>query len=104
MGLAGVFGRPPPFTASHEGAGTVVSTGSSVDASEWKVGDRVMCPIVSDRCGQCAECRGPEENRHYCPHEGHRGLTKDGAFGEYMLVCSGSHLVLFRASAFGYIR
>ena len=102
-----VFGSELPITASHEvswnakffqenshkadmrkGAGTVVGMGSQV--SDWKGGERVMCPIISGRCGSCADCKGDEKYQHYCANvQGHRGVTMDGAFAEYMLV-SGS--------------
>lgn len=88
MVVAGAFASNPtsklPLVASHEGAGTVVALGAEV--SGWSVGDRVMCPIVTGRCLACANCKGPESFWHYCPNEGHRGVTRDGAFAEYMTV------------------
>ncbi|KAK4500088.1 hypothetical protein PRZ48_008274 [Zasmidium cellare] len=78
----GVFGRPLPQTASHEGSGTVVATGSEVQG--FKVGDRVMCGIPFHPCGSCRDCLGPENQRQYCMElEGHAGVQVNGFFAAY---------------------
>lgn len=56
---AGVFGTALPVTASHEGAGTVVATGSS--AIDFQ-GARVMCGLPFHPCGTCLDCTGPHES------------------------------------------
>lgn len=79
----GVFGRPLPQTASHEGSGTVYATGS--DVKEFAVGDRVMCGLPLHPCGACKDCLGPEDQRQYCMQlEGHIGVQTDGCFAEYV--------------------
>ena len=62
----GVFPITLPVTASHEGTGTVVAFGSSVD--RFQVGDRVVAGQTFGRCGECEICKGPERWRHYCPN------------------------------------
>lgn len=76
-----------PQTASHEGAGTVIATGSKVSDSKLKKGDRVMVGVPKGRCTACLSCKGKEDERQYCPRlEGHVGVTTDGTFAEYV-VC-----------------
>lgn len=88
MVVAGKFGSSLPQTASHEGTGTVAAVGSALTSS-FKPGDRVMCGLIKDRCGNCLSCKGPEDRRQYCPNnKGYLGVTIDGAFAEY-LVCDG---------------
>jgi propanol-preferring alcohol dehydrogenase len=89
MVSAGAFNTKLPCTASHEGAGTVVSTGSSV--SDFKQGDRIMCGLKTHPCGHCSDCTGPETYRQYCKNNGGSiGVKRDGAFAEYVLVDSRS--------------
>ena len=81
------MGSPLPMTASHEGAGTVVATGSSVSPATFQKGDRVMAGLPFNRCGHCTDCLGPENYKHYCPNlQGYVGVTLDGAFAEYMIA------------------
>lgn len=83
----GVFGRPLPQTASHEGSGTVAAVGSEV--KDFKEGDRVMCGLPLHPCGKCGDCTGPETNNQYCTQiEGHVGVQVDGCFAEYVKVDS----------------
>ena len=85
MMLAGVVPAKLPCTASHEGAGTIVATGSEVNA--LSIGDRIMCGLSRNPCGTCADCQGPESCTQYCSDSmGAVGLTLDGAFAEY-LIC-----------------
>ncbi|KAI9880651.1 MAG: hypothetical protein M1830_001655 [Pleopsidium flavum] len=84
---SGVFGAELPQVASHEGSGTVVAVGSSIN--DFKPGDRVMCGLPFRRCGKCPSCLGPEDYHQYCPNlQGHLGVTVDGAFAEYV-ICDG---------------
>jgi propanol-preferring alcohol dehydrogenase len=99
MVQSGVFGTALPVTASHEGAGTVVAIGSSVQ--NFKVGDRVMSGIPLHPCGACHDCLGPEKQKQYCENiKGHVGVTTDGCFAEYARVDSRSSTVLPDAVSF----
>lgn len=78
-----------PYTASHEGAGTVVALGPSPNTNNtnFKPGDRVMAGLPYQPCTTCPDCTGPETERHYCSNlAGYVGVNRDGAFAEYMLV------------------
>lgn len=85
MVAAGIFQTSLPCTASHEGAGTVVLLGSKV--TDFKVGDRVLCGLTYGRCGECADCTGPEVSTQYCArNKGGLGIKRDGNFAEYVVV------------------
>ena len=85
MVLEGVFNSALPQTASHEGAGTVVSVGS--DVQEFAPGDRVMCGLPLHPCGYCKDCLGPEKQKQYCGNiDGHVGVTAQGCFAEFVKV------------------
>ncbi len=61
-----------------------MAVGGSV--KDIKKGDRVMCGIPTNRCGQCTSCKMPAEYNQYCPNlTGHLGVSIDGAFAEYMI-------------------
>ena len=84
MVAAGVFGGSLPRIASHEGSGIVAAVGSGV--TDFRLGDRVMCGLPIHRCGECLNCKMPEEYRQYCQKvKGNLGVTVDGAFAEYVL-------------------
>ncbi|KAK1763462.1 chaperonin 10-like protein [Phialemonium atrogriseum] len=86
MVSSGVFSTALPCTASHEGAGTVVSVGASA-TSLFRPGDRVVCGLPLHACGSCADCLGPEQRRHYCRRTaGHVGVLVDGCLAEYVRV------------------
>ena len=60
-----------------------MAVGSGV--KDFKAGDRVLCGLTTHRCGECISCRGPENEKHYCPNvEAYLGVTRDGAFAEYL--------------------
>lgn len=81
----GDFSSSLPVTGSHEGAGTIVSVGSSV--KNFSPGDRVMAGILYARCGACPECLGAENMTQYCRAPGGMcGVTQDGFFAEYALI------------------
>lgn len=79
------MGTPLPCTGSHEGAGTVIATGSSV--TNFQPGDRVMAGIIYHPCGTCPDCLGPENYRQYCQHSGgYCGVSTHGFFAEYARI------------------
>lgn len=81
----GIMGTSLPCTGSHEGAGTVVSVGSSVKG--FKVGDRVMSGIIYHPCGACSDCLGPENYTQYCTNAKYCGVKgADGFFAEYARI------------------
>ncbi|KIW03250.1 uncharacterized protein PV09_05471 [Verruconis gallopava] len=85
MVAKGIMKSQLPITGSHEGSGTVVAVGSEV--TKFKEGDRVMCGIPYQPCGQCVDCKGPEKYRQYCVNVGGlKGVTSDGYFAEYAVV------------------
>ncbi|KAK3116288.1 hypothetical protein LTR53_003540 [Teratosphaeriaceae sp. CCFEE 6253] len=87
----GVFGAPLPQTASHEGAGTVVSVGAEAEKRGFKAGDRVMIGLPLHPCGKCNDCTGPESQTQYCSGiAGHLGVTVNGCFAEYVQADSRS--------------
>jgi alcohol dehydrogenase, propanol-preferring len=81
----GIMGTKPPCITSHEGSGTVVKVGSSIQY--FAVGDRILCNLSYYRCGVCADCIGPEEDSQYCANAGRAlGITRDDSFAEYEIV------------------
>ena len=64
MVTAGKFPTKLPCTASHEGTGIVVATGSEVN--NFKKGDRVMTGLPRNPCGKCYNCQGPDDWHQYC--------------------------------------
>ncbi|MBU2645202.1 alcohol dehydrogenase catalytic domain-containing protein [bacterium] len=78
---AGYEWVPMPVVLGHEFSGEVVEVGSRV--SGLAAGDRITAlPAMS--CGECAFCRmGKAES---CRQRGILGLTRNGAFAEYMLI------------------
>ncbi|KAL2785342.1 NAD(P)-binding protein [Aspergillus keveii] len=87
MVQSGLFRSKTPLIPLHEGAGTVVSAGPAV--TRCRVGDRVLCHVINNLCGNCSACTGPEEANLYCDRVGSApGISRDGAFAEYMLVDS----------------
>jgi propanol-preferring alcohol dehydrogenase len=83
----GVLGTKLPCTGSHEGAGTVVAVGSSIDSKSFKVGDCVMAGILYEPCGTCADCLGPEDYSQYCANAAYCGVKgADGFFAEYARI------------------
>jgi len=84
MVLQGLMSTKLPCIASHEGAGTVVKVGSSI--TDFLPGDRVLCSLTYHRCGECADCHGPEQDQQYCNMSQALGVKLDGAFAEYEVV------------------
>lgn len=70
-----------PLTLGHEFSGRVVNTGSAVTNST--VGDLVTV-IPSTSCMKCENCLAGYPQR--CRHRRTVGLTRDGAFAQYVRV------------------
>jgi propanol-preferring alcohol dehydrogenase len=69
-----------PIIPGHEIVGTVVATGSDVEA--LRVGDRVGVPWLGRTCGICRYCRSGREN--LCDAPQFTGHTRDGGYAEYV--------------------
>jgi alcohol dehydrogenase, propanol-preferring len=74
----------PPFIPGHEGVGEVVAVGEGV--TDLEVGDLVGNAWLWSACGHCQYCRTGWET--LCEEQHNGGYSKDGSFGEYMLVNS----------------
>ncbi|HET8640385.1 MAG TPA: L-threonine 3-dehydrogenase [Pseudonocardiaceae bacterium] len=76
---------PVPLVVGHEFVGEVVEVGA--DVSSVAVGDLVSGEghVV---CGTCRNCRAGR--RHLCAHTDAVGLTRAGAFAEYMVLPAGN--------------
>jgi threonine 3-dehydrogenase len=72
---------PVPLTVGHEFVGEVVEVGPAV--SSPAVGDLVSGEghVV---CGTCRNCRAGR--RHLCAHTDSVGITRPGAFAEYLVL------------------
>jgi threonine 3-dehydrogenase len=76
---------PVPLTVGHEFVGEVVEVGAAVTGPA--VGDLVSGEghVV---CGTCRNCRAGR--RHLCAHTDSVGLTRPGAFAEYLVLPAGN--------------
>lgn len=72
---------PYPMTFGHEYVGYVESVGAGV--RNIKVGDRVTGE-GHIACGHCRNCRRGKE--HVCENSISVGVTRDGAFAEYLSI------------------
>ena len=72
---------PVPMVVGHEFIGEVAAFGSNV--SDFEVGDRVSGEghVV---CGRCRNCMAGR--RHLCAHSIGLGVTRPGAFAEYVVL------------------
>jgi L-iditol 2-dehydrogenase len=87
---AGEYPSVPPVTMGHEVCGTVVETGTGVDAG-WD-GARVVSETYFSTCGHCRQCRAGRPN--LCPERRSIGTHVDGAFAESVVVpAAGLHRV-----------
>jgi len=78
-------GKKTPLTAGHEFSGVVSKVGSAVTG--FKVGDR----IASDSATWCGECDNCKKGWHsLCKKCAFMGLSRDGAYAEYVNVPSPS--------------
>lgn len=76
---------PVPMVIGHEFVGEVVEIGSEVDGIS--IGDLVSGEghVV---CGRCRNCRAGR--RHLCAHTDSIGMTRAGAFADYLVVPAGN--------------
>jgi len=86
MVIDGIMPTTLPITGSHEGSGTVAAVGSGV--KHFSPGDRVMCSLLYNLCGNCVDCKGPENYTQYCTNHGALGIDMGGNFAEYVRVDS----------------
>jgi len=80
--------RPLPFTLGHEIAGVIEDAGEK--AAGATAGRRIaVYPWIG--CGNCAACRGGEEN--LCSAHRHLGIAADGGFASHVLVPHSRYLI-----------
>lgn len=72
----------PPVTLGHEFAGFVAEVGP--DVRGWKTGERVTVESLASSCGMCRYCLDGETQ--CCPERQALGISKDGAFADYVIV------------------
>jgi len=84
---AGYEWMPLPIIPGHEFAGEVVEIGDKINGVS--IGDRITA-MPSMPCGECAYCRMGRVNA--CKGRFSIGMTKNGAFAEYMLIKGGAEV------------
>ncbi|CAN5165104.1 L-threonine 3-dehydrogenase [soil metagenome] len=72
---------PVPMTIGHEFMGTITALGSAVAGLE--IGKRVSGE-GHITCGHCRNCRAG--NRHFCHNHRGLGVTRPGAFAEFVVL------------------
>ena len=83
--LKGEYEARYPLIPGHEFSGVIVSAGQNV--TRFKVGDRVTAdPNIP--CNRCPACQRNEPNQ--CENLAAVGVTRDGAFSEYVVVPEGN--------------
>lgn len=77
----GTYPAKYPLIQGHEFSGVITEVGSAV--TNWKVGQRVTAdPNIY--CHRCYYCRKSQENM--CENAEAIGVTRNGAFAEYVVV------------------
>src|SRR4051794_11644329 len=71
-----------PIVPGHEVVGRVDALGAGV--TSLKIGERVGIPWLGYTCGECAYCRGGQEN--LCDHPHFTGYTRDGGFASHLVA------------------
>ncbi len=71
-----------PLIPGHEIVGRIVEAGPQAD--RFKPGDRVGVPWLGWTCGECAYCRGGQEN--LCDRARFTGYQIDGGYAEYTVA------------------
>jgi 2-desacetyl-2-hydroxyethyl bacteriochlorophyllide A dehydrogenase len=83
--LKGEYEAQYPLIPGHEFSGVVAGVGDRV--TRYEVGDRVTAdPNIP--CNRCPACQRNEPNQ--CHHLAAVGVTRDGAFAEYVVVPEGN--------------
>lgn len=72
---------PVPMAVGHEFMGEITEVGSGVEGLQ--VGQRVSGE-GHITCGHCRNCRAG--NRHFCHHHVGLGVTRSGAFADYLVL------------------
>ena len=72
----------PPVTLGHEFSGVVAEVGAEI--CSWQTGDRVTVESAAVFCGHCEHCRRGDTQR--CPQRKAFGISKDGAFADYVVT------------------
>ncbi|MDR2499956.1 MAG: alcohol dehydrogenase catalytic domain-containing protein [Treponema sp.] len=75
-------GCTAPLILGHEFTGLIHKIGQGLGSS-WRIGDRVTANGTLC-CGTCAMCRSGQYN--ICEKLGFTGVSRDGAFAEYVAV------------------
>ncbi|RDW82767.1 alcohol dehydrogenase-10 [Coleophoma cylindrospora] len=81
---SGAFGNAFPIIPGHEIIGNVVAVGDG--ESKWKEGDRVGGAWHGGHDGTCTQCQRGQFQM--CKHEAINGVTRNGGYGEYVLLRS----------------
>ncbi len=71
-----------PIVPGHEIVGRVAAIG--VGVTGFAIGERVGVPWLGATCGQCAYCRGGQEN--LCDTPLFTGYTRDGGFASHTIA------------------
>src|SRR4029079_1317028 len=71
-----------PIVPGHEVVGRVDALGPGV--TSVRVGERVGVPWLGYTCGECAYCRGGQEN--LCDRPLFTGYTRDGGFASHLVA------------------
>lgn len=73
-----------PIVPGHEVVGRVEARGPGV--TTLAIGERVGIPWLGHTCGECAYCRGNQEN--LCDRPLFTGYTRDGGFASHLVADS----------------
>ena len=71
-----------PLVPGHEIVGRVTAVGAQVEGVA--LNDRVGVPWLSWTCGECAYCRGGQEN--LCDRARFTGYSVDGVYADYAVA------------------
>ncbi|GAD98038.1 hypothetical protein ANI_1_1334144 [Paecilomyces variotii No. 5] len=76
--------QPKVDIHGHEGIGRIVALGPDVDASKWKIGDKVAHRWIYRWCKECEPCRAGLEQ--FCDKRQLSGLQVEGCWAEYTVA------------------
>ncbi|KKA18311.1 Alcohol dehydrogenase [Rasamsonia emersonii CBS 393.64] len=77
---------PQVAVCGHEGIGRIVQLGPEVNATKWKVGDRVAHRWIYRVCRECEPCKSG--NEQLCDRRQLSGKDVEGCWADYTLVDS----------------